>query len=93
MTRAIFFCSGCATSVVGKSTGQTRQAKQDAMLTIGKRDASGTTAGEADHEPRVAIGEEDGVLGCAFSGIWTTRTVALIDTDMRKIEKLSGFNT
>lgn len=63
------------------------------MLTIGKRDASGTTAGEADHEPRVAIGEEDGVLGCAFSGIWTTRTVVLIDADMRKIEKRSGFKT
>ncbi|RUY12206.1 STAS domain-containing protein, partial [Mesorhizobium sp. M7A.F.Ca.US.005.03.2.1] len=63
------------------------------MLTIGKRDASGTTAGEADHEPRVAIGEEDGVLGCAFSGIWTTRTVALVDADMRKIEKRSGFKT
>ncbi|WP_027058830.1 ABC transporter permease [Mesorhizobium loti] len=63
------------------------------MLTIGKRDASGTTASEADHQPRVAVGEEGGVLGCAFSGIWTTRTVALIDAEMRKIEKRSGFKT
>ena len=38
------------------------------MLTIGKRDASGNAAKEADHQPRVAVGEEGGVLGCAFSG-------------------------
>ncbi|TIU66324.1 MAG: organic solvent ABC transporter permease, partial [Mesorhizobium sp.] len=44
------------------------------MLTIRKRHASGTTAKEADHQPRVAVGEEGGVLGCAFSGNWTTRT-------------------
>lgn len=63
------------------------------MLTIGKRDASGTTAKEADHQPRVAVGDEGGVLGCAFSGTWTTRTVALVDAEMRKIEKRSGFKT
>ncbi len=63
------------------------------MLTIGKRDASGTTAKEADHEPRVAVGEEGDVLGCAFSGTWTTRTVASVDAEMRKIEKRSGFKT
>ena len=40
-----------------------------------------------------AVGEEDGVLGCAFSGIWTTRTAALIDAEMRKIEKRSGFKS
>jgi phospholipid/cholesterol/gamma-HCH transport system permease protein len=78
---------------VGKSTGTTRQAKQDAMLTIGKRDASGKAATEADHQPRVAVGEEGGVLGCAFSGIWTTSTVALIDAEMRKIEQRKGFQT
>jgi phospholipid/cholesterol/gamma-HCH transport system permease protein len=58
------------------------------MLTIRKRDAS--AAARDDHQPRVAVGEEDGVLGCAFSGVWTTRTVALVDADMRKIEKRSG---
>jgi phospholipid/cholesterol/gamma-HCH transport system permease protein len=63
------------------------------MLTIGKRDASGTTASEGDHQPRVAVGEEDGILGCAFSGIWTTRTVANIDAEMRKIEERQGFKT
>ena len=60
------------------------------MLTIGKKDASGGDAKEADNRPRIAVGEEDGVLGCAFSGSWTTRTVALIDTEMRKLEKRSG---
>jgi phospholipid/cholesterol/gamma-HCH transport system permease protein len=79
--------------VVGKSTATTRQAKQDAMLTIGKRDASGNAAKEADHQPRVAVGEEGGVLGCAFSGIWTTTTVALVDAEMRKIEQRKGFQT
>lgn len=63
------------------------------MLTIGKRDASGNPAKEADHQPRVAVGEEGGVLGCAFSGIWTTSTVALIDAEMRKIEQRKGFQT
>ncbi|MER9406353.1 ABC transporter permease [Mesorhizobium caraganae] len=63
------------------------------MLTIGKRDASGKAAKEADHQPRVAVGEEGGVLGCAFSGIWTTSTVALIDAEMRKIEQRKGFQT
>ncbi|MGX5849044.1 MlaE family ABC transporter permease [Mesorhizobium sp. PL10] len=63
------------------------------MLTIGKRDASGNAAKEANHQPRVAVGEEGGVLGCAFSGIWTTRTVALIDAEMRKIEQRKGFQT
>jgi phospholipid/cholesterol/gamma-HCH transport system permease protein len=63
------------------------------MLTIGKRDASGNAAKEADHQPRIAVGEEGGVLGCAFSGIWTTSTVALIDAEMRKIEQRKGFQT
>ncbi|ESX91915.1 ABC transporter permease [Mesorhizobium sp. LNJC405B00] len=63
------------------------------MLTIGKRDASGNAAKEADHQPRVAVGEEGGVLGCAFSGIWTTTTVALIDAEMRKIEQRKGYQT
>ncbi|MER8897274.1 MULTISPECIES: ABC transporter permease [unclassified Mesorhizobium] len=63
------------------------------MLTIGKRDASGNAAKEADHQPRVAVGEEGAVLGCAFSGIWTTTTVALIDAEMRKIEQRKGYQT
>ena len=63
------------------------------MLTIGKRDASKSGAAATNHQPRVAVGEAGGVLGCAFSGIWTTRTIALIDADMRKLEKRGGFDT
>lgn len=63
------------------------------MLTIGKRDASATASAETAHQPRVVLGEEGDVLGCAFSGVWTTRTVALIDAEMREIEKRSGFRT
>ncbi|OHV88515.1 ABC transporter permease [Mesorhizobium sp. ORS 3428] len=57
------------------------------MLTNRKRDASRTPAGDTSHQPRIDVGEEDGVLSCVFSGVWTTRTVALVDADMRKIEK------
>lgn len=62
------------------------------MFTIGKPDASKVHAA-ANHQPRIAVGEEDGVLGCAFSGIWTTRTVSLVDAEMRKLEKRKGFTT
>ncbi|MDX8497140.1 ABC transporter permease [Mesorhizobium sp. VK4C] len=58
------------------------------MLTIRKRDAS--AAAKDNHQPRIAVGEESGVLGCAFSGVWTTRTVASVDAEMRKIEKRNG---
>jgi phospholipid/cholesterol/gamma-HCH transport system permease protein len=61
------------------------------MLTIRKRDASGTAGAQAENLPRIAVGEEDGVLGCALSGVWTTRTVADVDSEMRRIEKRSGF--
>jgi phospholipid/cholesterol/gamma-HCH transport system permease protein len=63
------------------------------MLTIRKRSASDAAAAQAADLPRVAVGEEGGVLGCAFSGVWTTRTVALVDAEMRRIEKRSGFKT
>jgi phospholipid/cholesterol/gamma-HCH transport system permease protein len=63
------------------------------MLTIRKREASGDDEARTDHAPRIAVGDEDGVLGCAFSGVWTTRTVADVDAQMREIEKRSGFKT
>src|SRR5882757_2977632 len=72
MTRAIIFFSGCATPSAGKSTRLSHQAKQDAMLTIRKRDASGQAVRGAEHQPHVAVSEEGGVLRCAFSGVWTT---------------------
>lgn len=62
------------------------------MLTIDKEDAS-KTSGAANHQPRITVDEEDGVLGCAFSGVWTTRTIAAVDAEMRNLEKRSGFRT
>ena len=61
------------------------------MLTIGKREASGGAAGDGNHRPQVAAAERDGVLACVFTGIWTTRTVAFVDAEMRKIEARTGF--
>jgi len=60
------------------------------MLTIGKRDASTTGSAAANHQPRIAVAEKDGVLSCALSGTWTTRTIALVDADMRELEKRGG---
>lgn len=63
------------------------------MLTIGKREASGGAADGQNHRPQVAVAEHENVLACVFSGIWTTRTVALVDAEMRKIEARNGFAT
>ncbi|MGS1096268.1 ABC transporter permease [Aquamicrobium terrae] len=57
------------------------------MLTIGKRDASASKAERDAHKPRVALDERDGGLVCALSGIWTTRTVADVDGQMRNVER------
>ncbi|AWC23812.1 ABC transporter permease [Aminobacter sp. P9b] len=61
------------------------------MLTIGKREASGGAADGRDHRPQVAVAEREGVLACVFTGIWTTRTVALVDAEMRTLEARKGF--
>ena len=60
------------------------------MLTIGKKDASGDRE-ENGHRPSVTLDERDGELSCALSGIWTTRTVALVDEEMRNAGKKAGF--
>lgn len=60
------------------------------MLTIGKRDASDKAAAAAV-EPRVVVSESDGTLVCAFHGNWTTRRVAQVDAEMRKLEKRNDF--
>lgn len=62
------------------------------MLTIGKREASGGSASDSNHRPEVVVAEREGVLACALSGIWTTRTVASVDAEMRKIEARKGFS-
>lgn len=63
------------------------------MLTIGKRDASASASDEADHQPRVAVEAEGDLLGCTFSGVWTTRTVAMVDAKMRDLESRPGHRT
>jgi phospholipid/cholesterol/gamma-HCH transport system permease protein len=55
------------------------------MLTNATRESSGAPADNS--RPRIAETEEDGVLHCALSGAWTTRTVQLVDAEMRKIER------
>jgi phospholipid/cholesterol/gamma-HCH transport system permease protein len=54
------------------------------MLTNATRESSGAPADNS--RPRIAETEQDGVLHCTLSGAWTTRTVALVDAEMRKIE-------
>lgn len=78
---------------VCKSTAIRQRAKQDAMSTIGKSQSSGPAVRQPDHTPRIALSEAGNALGCAFSGIWTTRTVAYVDAEMRKIERRGGFGT
>jgi phospholipid/cholesterol/gamma-HCH transport system permease protein len=55
------------------------------MLTNATRESSGAPADNS--RPRIAETEEDGVLHCVLSGAWTTRTVHLVDAEMRKIER------
>jgi phospholipid/cholesterol/gamma-HCH transport system permease protein len=55
------------------------------MLTNATKESSGAQADNS--RPRIAETEQDGVLHCELSGAWTTRTVALVDAEMRKIER------
>lgn len=60
------------------------------MLTEETEQASEPSPGRPSHRPHVEILEDSGVLSCALSGIWTTRTAGLIDDDVRELEKRSG---
>ncbi len=64
------------------------------MLTIDDQDASrpeaapgagGVAKPSADIQPRVDRREEDGRLRVALSGIWTTRTIGMVDAEMRQL--------
>jgi phospholipid/cholesterol/gamma-HCH transport system permease protein len=61
------------------------------MLTNATRESSGRPADNS--RPRIAATEEGGVLRCALSGAWTTRTVHLVDAEMRKIEGRTGYSS
>jgi phospholipid/cholesterol/gamma-HCH transport system permease protein len=57
------------------------------MLTEDREEASDTPGGEGDLCPRVDVRQDADALSCTLSGIWTTRTVSLVDREIRKIEK------
>lgn len=59
------------------------------MLTNATRESSGPPA----DSPRIAETEEGGVLHCALSGAWTTRTVHLVDSEMREIERRTDYKS
>lgn len=63
------------------------------MLTNANKEASGDAVQVAGDQPRVEMREEDGVLTCVLSGTWTTRTVALVDAEMRVISSNSSANS
>jgi phospholipid/cholesterol/gamma-HCH transport system permease protein len=46
-----------------------------------------------DARPRIAETGRDGALSYALSGAWTTRTVAAVDAEVRKIEARKGAGT
>jgi phospholipid/cholesterol/gamma-HCH transport system permease protein len=57
------------------------------MLTKASSEASG--AADPD-QPRITARQQDGRSVYALTGNWTTRTVASVDADMRKIESQAG---
>ena len=58
-----------------------------AMLTKARKDSSKTEAERGDLRPQVTAEERDGALVCTFSGIWNTRTAALVEPEMRALEE------
>jgi len=60
------------------------------MLTDGIQEASAPAKGQP---PRVEKRDGDGVATYALSGIWTTRTIASVDAEMREISSTAGPET
>ncbi|MBX3578123.1 MAG: ABC transporter permease [Rhizobiaceae bacterium] len=56
------------------------------MLTNAASDASGAPDGAQD-APTVAVKREAEGLVCALAGNWTTRTIADVDSEMRRLER------
>jgi len=57
------------------------------MLINRRTDASQASAAQASDRPRIDIAEAEGGHRAVLTGNWTTRTVAEVDTTVRKIEK------
>src|SRR5688500_7766206 len=47
-------------------------------------------ASAEDFRPRLNASVQDGAVSCAPAGVWTTRTVALVDGEVREIEEDAG---
>ncbi len=57
-------------------------------MSIAEKDASGGGAKSADAEkgrPKIEAREDNGRTTVALSGVWTTRTIQLVDGEMRKL--------
>lgn len=52
-----------------------------------KDDPDASQALQDDFDPRLNAGGEGGELFCAPSGVWTTRTVALVDGEIRELAR------
>ncbi len=63
------------------------------MLTKPDSEASSSGGNGAAPEPRVDIREDGDQLICLLSGNWTTRRVALVDNEMRKLGERKGVGT
>lgn len=57
------------------------------MFNNARKEAS---AALGDHRPRIETRVEGATMVCTLTGIWTTRTVGLIDRDMRSIAASNG---
>src|SRR5262245_53764066 len=57
------------------------------MLITRRTDASRAAATGAELNPRIAMDERDGVRSAVLAGNWTTRRVADVDAQLRKIEE------
>ena len=57
------------------------------MLTNAAREASGAAADGSTPKPRIDIREGGELVTCLLSGVWTTRTIAAIDAEMRAVSR------
>ena len=63
------------------------------MLTIFGSGASARKGEDRSGHPSIELSEADGGLVCALKGIWVTRTIELIDSEMRRLEQRSDHRS
>jgi phospholipid/cholesterol/gamma-HCH transport system permease protein len=62
------------------------------MLTNERTSASDTTHDKANHAPAIAVREDGARTLVSLSGVWNTRSVHLVDAQMRELEKRATAN-